>query len=246
MPLSGVGVYALAFICPPLSVYLSSSNNDTQERDILTSVVLTLMGFLPGIVHALVLANRQKNDEDEARDHGRPMKIAPLSDVGVVVTAFIFPPLSVFLTASTNEHLRRDMLISVSLTLMGYLPGIIHALVLAYRKHSDPNGARDVKRTVKMIKERLSRLRPVVFVKALHRNMLAMSFREIGAIIFAFLLPPLSVLLVLWPQIGSFSSLYDYRDLIINVVLTLMGFLPGIPHALWTVYQHHLARFSWS
>ena len=40
-----------------------------------------------------------------------------------VGAAAVVPPLGVFLASSTSETFKRDVLINVVLTLMGYLPG---------------------------------------------------------------------------------------------------------------------------
>lgn len=50
---------------------------------------------------------------------------------------------------------------------------------------------------------------------------------EIVKIIFAVILPPLGVLL----EVGITTHFW------INIILTLLGFIPGVVHALWVVVQ---------
>lgn len=50
---------------------------------------------------------------------------------------------------------------------------------------------------------------------------------EIVKVIFAVILPPLGVLL----EVGITMHFF------INIILTLLGFIPGIVHALWVVVQ---------
>ena len=84
---------------------------------------------------------------------------------------------------------------------------------------------------------RVFRSRPIRFLKAAHGNAMLVTVREVAAVIAAFLMPPLSVLLVQSPQFPTFTSLWDYKQLLISVILTLMGFLPGKENtAAWTVF----------
>jgi len=48
------------------------------------------------------------------------------SDICKIILAIIFPPLGVFLERGCGA----DLLINCILTLLGYLPGIIHALYI--------------------------------------------------------------------------------------------------------------------
>ncbi|OQV12789.1 hypothetical protein BV898_12916 [Hypsibius exemplaris] len=58
------------------------------------------------------------------------------------------------------------------------------------------------------------------------KNLLKMSLREILAVVFAFLLPPIGVLL---QQDGI------TKDFWINLLLTMLAVFPGILHALWII-----------
>ncbi|OCF30584.1 plasma membrane proteolipid 3 [Kwoniella heveanensis BCC8398] len=48
------------------------------------------------------------------------------SDIIKIVLAIILPPLGVFLERGCNA----DLLINILLTILGYIPGIIHALYI--------------------------------------------------------------------------------------------------------------------
>ncbi|KAI6150378.1 plasma membrane proteolipid 3 [Pisolithus tinctorius] len=48
------------------------------------------------------------------------------SDICKIIFAFILPPLGVFLERGCGA----DLLINICLTLLGWLPGIIHALYI--------------------------------------------------------------------------------------------------------------------
>ncbi|KAF9446583.1 UPF0057-domain-containing protein [Macrolepiota fuliginosa MF-IS2] len=52
------------------------------------------------------------------------------SDVLLVIVAIIFPPAAVFITNGCGC----DLLINVLLTILGYIPGHIHAFWLIYRR----------------------------------------------------------------------------------------------------------------
>jgi uncharacterized membrane protein YqaE (UPF0057 family) len=44
--------FILAFILPPLGVLVEKGNCD---KDVLINILLTLLGFLPGIIHAFYI-----------------------------------------------------------------------------------------------------------------------------------------------------------------------------------------------
>jgi uncharacterized membrane protein YqaE (UPF0057 family) len=50
----------------------------------------------------------------------------PFSDICKIILAIILPPLGVFLERGCGA----DLLINILLTILGYIPGIIHALYI--------------------------------------------------------------------------------------------------------------------
>ncbi|KAL2148771.1 hypothetical protein VTH82DRAFT_1918 [Thermothelomyces myriococcoides] len=48
------------------------------------------------------------------------------SDICKIIFAIVLPPLGVFLERGCNS----DLLINILLTILGYLPGIVHALYI--------------------------------------------------------------------------------------------------------------------
>ena len=55
---------------------------------------------------------------------------ATATDIIKVIAAIIFPPLGVFLEVGLKKH----FWINILLTLLGFLPGIIHALWVIVKK----------------------------------------------------------------------------------------------------------------
>ncbi|KAI9247537.1 plasma membrane proteolipid 3 [Sporodiniella umbellata] len=51
---------------------------------------------------------------------------ATASDIIKIIAAIVLPPLGVFLERGCNV----DFLINIALTVLGYIPGIIHALYI--------------------------------------------------------------------------------------------------------------------
>ena len=45
----------------------------------------------------------------------------------------------------------------------------------------------------------------------------------------------LIIIAILLPPLAAFLKNGAGKDLVINIVLTLLGFLPGVLHALWLV-----------
>ena len=54
------------------------------------------------------------------------------------------------------------------------------------------------------------------------------TFSDIFKVIFAILLPPLGVFL----EVGFTGHFW------LNILLTLLGYIPGIIHALWVILRH--------
>ncbi len=52
------------------------------------------------------------------------------SDIFKVIFAFILPPLGTFLEVGFTKH----FWINILLTILGYVPGIIHALYVIYKR----------------------------------------------------------------------------------------------------------------
>ncbi|KAL2263463.1 hypothetical protein VTK26DRAFT_6670 [Humicola hyalothermophila] len=51
------------------------------------------------------------------------------SDICKIIFAIILPPLGVFLERGCGS----DLLINICLTILGYIPGIIHALYIIFK-----------------------------------------------------------------------------------------------------------------
>lgn len=51
-----------------------------------------------------------------------------------IILAILFPPLSVFLQVGVGFQL----LLSIVLTIIGWVPGVIHALWVGYSRHREP------------------------------------------------------------------------------------------------------------
>ncbi|KIW74059.1 plasma membrane proteolipid 3 [Fonsecaea pedrosoi CBS 271.37] len=58
------------------------------------------------------------------------------SDICKIILAIILPPLGVFLERGCNA----DFFINILLTILGYIPGIIHALYVERRARSSSPG----------------------------------------------------------------------------------------------------------
>ncbi|RIB24757.1 plasma membrane proteolipid Pmp3 [Gigaspora rosea] len=57
---------------------------------------------------------------------------------------------------------------------------------------------------------------------------MAITFSDIFKVLFALILPPLGVFL----EVGC------TKDLLINILLTLLGYIPGIIHAFYIIIKH--------
>ncbi|EOA90468.1 uncharacterized protein SETTUDRAFT_102512 [Exserohilum turcica Et28A] len=55
--------------------------------------------------------------------------LTPSSDICKILLAIILPPLGVFLERGCGA----DFLINILLTILGYIPGIIHALYIIFK-----------------------------------------------------------------------------------------------------------------
>ena len=58
---------------------------------------------------------------------------------------------------------------------------------------------------------------------------MALTFSDIFKFFFAIILPPLGVYL----EVGLFNNIF-----LINVLLTILGFIPGIIHALYVILKY--------
>ncbi len=97
----------LAVFLPPIAVFLQVG----VGKHFWINIILTLIGIVPGMVHALVLTLTN-------------------SKILKIVLAVILPPLSVFLHVGINKH----FWISIILTLIGVVPGMIYAILLIFTK----------------------------------------------------------------------------------------------------------------
>ncbi|AJK27763.1 YqaE/Pmp3 family membrane protein [Paenibacillus larvae] len=52
-------MYLLAFLCPPLAVFLSGKPGQG-----ILSIILTMLGWVPGIVHAVIIVKDKKADDE--------------------------------------------------------------------------------------------------------------------------------------------------------------------------------------
>ncbi|REC96167.1 uncharacterized membrane protein YqaE (UPF0057 family) [Kushneria indalinina DSM 14324] len=57
---------------------------------------------------------------------GSAIETFPMDPVSLIVLSFLLPPLAVYLAVGIGDALWLNLL----LTLMGYIPGIIHALIV--------------------------------------------------------------------------------------------------------------------
>lgn len=103
----------LAVLVPPLGAFFTVG----LRAAFWLNVVLTLLGFIPGLVHAvwLIAGGRAATDADLLR----------------VLAAVFVPPLGVFLMRGLGLSFWLNLL----LTLLAYVPGLVHAVwVLAARR----------------------------------------------------------------------------------------------------------------
>ena len=49
------------------------------------------------------------------------------------------------------------------------------------------------------------------------------------------------ILAILLPPVGAFLQVGATKHFVINIVLTLVGFLPGVIHAIWLVATNNTA-----
>lgn len=106
-----------------------------------------------------------------------------------VIAAYVLPPLGVFLQVGLGTH----FWINLILTLLGGIPGIIHAVWVIASVGED--GAESSNATATFV-----------------------------ALLLCAIVPPVAVFM----RAGVVKAL-------INVVLWLFGFLPGVLHAVWVI-----------
>ncbi|EZF09764.1 plasma membrane proteolipid 3 [Trichophyton rubrum D6] len=68
------------------------------------------------------------------------------SDICKIILAIILPPIGVFLERGCGA----DLLINICLTILGYIPGIIHALSVSLRPIQDNNNNNNIKPSIKL------------------------------------------------------------------------------------------------
>lgn len=89
-----------------------------------------------------------------------------------------------------------------------------------------PGEGRDVAATLRTLRHRAERGLPP-FVQAVNRNVNG-SVMDLIRILIAILVPPLGVFL----QVGLGKQFW------INLLLTLLGYFPGIIHAVWVIAKY--------
>jgi len=58
-----------------------------------------------------------------------------IKDIGIIIVAIFLPPLAVFIKRNACDL---DVLINILLTILGWIPGIIHALYVVFKTPSPP------------------------------------------------------------------------------------------------------------
>ncbi|KAJ5093423.1 stress response RCI peptide [Penicillium angulare] len=66
---------------------------------------------------------------DDARPEENETNLAHNSDICKIIFAIILPPLGVFLERGCGA----DLLINICLTILGWLPGVIHAFYIIFK-----------------------------------------------------------------------------------------------------------------
>lgn len=101
-----------AWFLPPLGVFLQAGVGGA----LIINIVLTLLGWLPGVLHALwLIAN--------STESGRPAADGSRTFVSLLLCGLL-PPLGVFMKRGMGS----DLIINIVLVFLGGLPGIIHAV----------------------------------------------------------------------------------------------------------------------
>lgn len=101
-----------AYIFPPLGVFLQVGLGGAFWLNI----ILTLLLYVPGIIHALWVIATVGED-------GKPVGSEGTTDFWRLVVTPFFPPLGVFLQVGIGG----PFWINILLTLFFYFPGLIHA-----------------------------------------------------------------------------------------------------------------------
>lgn len=100
------------FVMPPVGVGMQEGINGVFYLNIL----LTLLCWFPGVIHAAWIITRRDSDGNLVQ--GGTGRFFAL------LLAYFLPPVGVFLTRGVSMRL----LINIGLTLLGYIPGILHAV----------------------------------------------------------------------------------------------------------------------
>ncbi len=100
------------FVMPPVGVGMQEGFTGVFYLNIL----FTLMCWFPGVIHAAWIITRRDSD-------GRIVEGGTGRFVALLLSYFL-PPVGVFLTRGVSVRL----LVNILLTLLGYLPGILHAV----------------------------------------------------------------------------------------------------------------------
>ena len=101
-----------AWFLPPLGVFLQAGVGGA----LIINIVLTFLGWLPGVLHALWLISNSTASGRSAPDGTRTF--------GSLLLCGLLPPLGVFLKRGAGS----DLIINILLVFLGGLPGIVHAV----------------------------------------------------------------------------------------------------------------------
>lgn len=99
-------------VLPPLGIYLQLGIGSVFYWNIL----LTLLCWIPGVIHAAWVIMRRDDGGDVVEGGGQRF--------AALLFSYFVPPVGVFLVHGFSAKLGINLL----LTLLGYLPGIVHAV----------------------------------------------------------------------------------------------------------------------
>ncbi|KAI2802980.1 plasma membrane proteolipid Pmp3 [Blomia tropicalis] len=115
-----------AILMPPISVLLSRG----CDFHLILNIILTILGFVPGIIHAVKFyCQILLKERSQSPPTNQPIMPFTCSDICKIILAVILPPLGVLAEKGCGV----DLLINIALTILGFIPGIIHALYIIFK-----------------------------------------------------------------------------------------------------------------